>query len=407
MNSKRRFLELSWLVFTDSIFPVICLPTTSDFSSVSTDLQHPSMADKELWVSLQNLNLGLERSPLKISNEAKSKRDAAHRLSLVVKGLHPSQNPAGIKLMMPKVWKLEGRITSRINEDGSVQFFFNHEHQLLTVLDNGPWTYKDWLVVVDRWTNRNSPDYLRVIRFWVKILNLPDDSRNDNLIREIGRVLGHVDEVHIQQPSAEQAGEVRVRVPIDTAGRLIFARYFHLEDYGEPVLIRFVFDKLRRFCSSCGSLTHLASTCNRQLQEVEQLQLPPPDSAPIHDFNISNAHQLVAQPHTPTEGADDTMGETVGSNLNMETSENHDQNESQADYMDSTQPKEIQDTVNATFAVQEMGTASVSGQIRGIKRKVNASAEVGEVSTPNKRVQASISTQAQGEVDTPKPPLPE
>ncbi|CAL9223580.1 unnamed protein product [Arabidopsis halleri] len=128
------------------------------------------------WV-IKIYGVGSERAPLKLSIEANRKRDADHRLSLMVKGLHPSQNPAGIKVMMPKIWKLEGRFSSRINEDGSVQLFFKHEHHMLTVLDNGPWTYKDWLVVVDKWTRRTHPDFLRIIRFWVKILNVPDHSK--------------------------------------------------------------------------------------------------------------------------------------------------------------------------------------------------------------------------------------
>lgn len=343
------------------------------------------MADKELWYSLQNLNLGLERSPLQISSDAKSKRDAEHRLSLIVKGLHPSQNPAGIKVMMPKLWKLEGRVNSRINEDGSVQFFFKHEHQLLTVLDNGPWTYKDWLVVVDRWIRRQLPDFLRIIRFWVKILNLPDDSKNENLIREIGGVLGHVEEVRIQQPTAEQSGQIWVRVPIDIEERLTFARYFNLDDYRRPVLIRYVYDKLHRFCSACGSLSHLSTVCTRHAPETEQLQLPAPVLASTQRANDSNAHPLVARSSTPAEGADDTMGETVGSNLNMEISENQEQNESRMEDMDFIPPGDIQDRVNETFAVHEIGSASASGRIRGTKRRISALSDLEETSTSHKR----------------------
>ncbi|KAG7572532.1 Reverse transcriptase domain [Arabidopsis suecica] len=319
------------------------------------------MADQDLWVALQHLNLGLERSPLKLSTEAKKTRDTAHQLSLIVKGLHPSQNPAGIKVMMPKIWKLEGRITSRINEDGSVQFFFKQEHQLLTVLDNGPWTYKDWLVVVDRWTRRNHPDYLRIIRFWVRILNLPDDSKDDRIINEIGGILGHVDEIHIQQPTADQAGEIWVRVPIDISGKLTFARYFHVDDSQEPILIRYIYDKLRRFCSSCGSLTHLATACPEHNVEADRLQLPAPD--PTLADNLDMAHHQENRPRTPTEGADDTMGETVGSNLHMDVSETQQQSGSQA---------------------------SVPTQERGTKRKVEDLASEDEVSTTRRKIHEDI-----------------
>ncbi|CAL9247964.1 unnamed protein product, partial [Arabidopsis halleri] len=269
------------------------------------------MSDKELWKNLQNLSLGSERSPLKISTDAKNKRDAEHRLSLIVKGVHPSQNPAGIKVMMPKIWKMEGRVTSRINEDGSVQFFFRHEHHLLTVLEKEPWTYKDWVVVIDRWTRRHYPDYLRIIRFWVKILNIPDDSKNPSLIDEVGGELGH------------------------------------------PILIRFIYDKLRKFCSLCGSLTHLAVNCNTQIPEAALLQLPAPIPEPIIEDNMRNEDQSDARPVASTEAADETMGETAGSNLNMEISENQDNNDSCGEFMEFMHRGDVQDRINETFADRE------------------------------------------------------
>lgn len=75
-----------------------------------------------LWLVLQNLILGLERKPLKLFVEVKKKHEEDHWLRLVVKGRNPKhKNPSRIKLMMPKVWHLEGHVTSIINKDGSVQ----------------------------------------------------------------------------------------------------------------------------------------------------------------------------------------------------------------------------------------------------------------------------------------------
>ncbi|KAG7557763.1 Zinc knuckle CX2CX4HX4C [Arabidopsis suecica] len=345
------------------------------------------MTDKDLWLALQNLNLGAERSPLKLSSEATRKREADHRLSLVVKGLHPSQNPAGIKVLMPKIWKLEGKVTSRINEDGSVQFFFKHEHNLLTVLDNGPWTYKDWLVVVDRWTHRRYPDFLQTIRFWVRIFNIPDDSKEDRSIREIGGVLGHVEEVHIQQPTADLAGEVWVRVPIKVSARLIFARYFTLDDQPEPVLIRFYYDKLRKFCSACGGLTHLAADCTFQNPEPEHLQLPAPMIESQGEEQASSGNPIENNSHIPTAAADDAMGETVGSTINMDTSENQQHQDSQGELMDLLNPGDIPSRINETFAVREIASTSTPVQDRGTKRKATDADGEDEASTSRRRTQ--------------------
>lgn len=362
------------------------------------------MGEKNLWLSLQNLNLGSERSPLKLSIEATKKREADHRLSLVVKGVHLSQNPAGIKVMMPKIWQMEGRITSRINEDGSVQFFFKQEHHLLTVLDKGPWTYKDWLVIVDRWTRRHYPDFLRTILFSVKVLNIPDDSKEDRAIHEIGDVLGHVEDIRIQQPTADQAGQVWVRVKIEVSRKLIFARYFTFEDYREPILIRFIYDKLRKFCSNCGSLTHLAVSCNPEAPIAEPLPLPAPPTDSNQQRFEENEDRQANISHNP-EAADDTMREAIGSNVDMDTSEQHMAHDSQDEQMEFTQPTE-QAGINQTFAVREVGSVSVSLQDRGIKRKIEAATATDEASSSGKRVQGHKSTKAKGEVETPKPPLP-
>lgn len=362
------------------------------------------MGDKELWFALQNLNLGSEQAPLKLSAEANKKRETDHRLSLVVKGLHPSQNPAGIKIMMPKIWKVEGRITSRINEDGSVQFFFQKEHHMLTVLDKGPWTYKDWLVVVDQWTRRNYPDYLQVIRFWVKMLNIPDDCKEDRSIKEFGGVLGHVEDVFIQQPTADKAGEVWVRVPISVSGKLLFARFFDVQDHREPILIRYVYDKLRKFCSACGSLTHLAETCNFHLREVEPLPLPAPPQEPNVNRNGADTNQMESEPHTPTEVADDTMSETVGSNINMDTSENQQPIGSQGDFMEFLNPADVQPGINHTFTVREVESALVLPQDRGTKRKFDIAVAEDEASTSRRKTNEPNHKMAEGEVVTPKPP---
>lgn len=129
--------------------------------------------------------------------------------------------------------------------------------------------------------------------------------------------MGHVTEVFIQQPTADLAGEVWVRVTIDISARLIFARFFYLDNSGNPVLIRYNYDMLRKFCSSCGSFTHQAATCNFQFQEAEQLQLPAPSREPIQNRELEGMNQMETLPHTPTKAADDTMGETVGSNCEV------------------------------------------------------------------------------------------
>lgn len=155
-------------------------------------------------------------------------------------------------------------------------------------------------------------------------------------------------------------------IPINISGKLLFARFFNFEDYREPILIRYIYDKLRKFCTSCGSLTHLAANCSSQAQEAEPLPLPAPPSASNQD------RRLEPEQHTPTEDADDTMGETIGSNINMDTSENPLPAGSQGDLMDFLHHSEFQAGINQTLTIREVGSTSVSPRERGTKRKIDA-----------------------------------
>lgn len=157
---------------------------------------------------------------------------------------------------------MDGKVTGQVNDDGTVQFFFNTEHHLMSVLEGGPWSFKDWMIVVDRWTNRQNPNFLQEISFWIQVCNLPNEHRNIQTVLDIGNHLGRASEVRIKEPTREEPAEVWVRVTMEVTRKLIFVRYLDLQDGAEPTLLRFVYDKLRKFCKRCGSLLHDNSVCD-------------------------------------------------------------------------------------------------------------------------------------------------
>lgn len=73
---------------------------------------------------------------------------------------------------------------------------------MMYVLEGGPWSFKEWMVVVDKWSNRHHPRYLQVIYFWVQIFNLPNEHRNVQTVKDIGDSLGEeAVEVNIKEPT--------------------------------------------------------------------------------------------------------------------------------------------------------------------------------------------------------------
>ncbi|VVB01843.1 unnamed protein product [Arabis nemorensis] len=228
--------------------------------------------DQDLWRSLQQLSLDSDQEPLRLQPETINRTEKNNRLSLVVRGLNPRhQIPKHMKNTLPVAWRMERRVQGQVNDDGSVQFFFNEEHHMLTVLEGGPWTFKEWMLVVDKWVNRGQPTYLRKVSFWIRVYNLPNEYRNVQTVRDIGNSLGTAGEIIIREPNGEIPAEIKVRVMMDIDAKLIFTRYVELLEGEEPTLIKFEYERLRKFCRRCGSMRHENTEC----QEIIVLPMLP------------------------------------------------------------------------------------------------------------------------------------
>ncbi|CAH2070006.1 unnamed protein product [Thlaspi arvense] len=326
----------------------------------------PALTDIDnVWEVMQNLSFGGEnQNPQQISVDARRVRTDNNRLSLLALALNSAhQKHMDLKILLPKAWKMEGKITSRINNDGTVQFYFKYDHHLMNVLKHGLWHCNNWIVDVDRWTRRFEPDFLHQISFWVKVLNIPEDFCSDAIIHEVGDILDSIDEIRVTEASLDNDSEVWIHVQKNISDRLIFIRYIDFEP-GQSTMICFIYKKLRKFCFRCGALMHSdsvydyegevyyqqrieesASDISMPLQQSPEAEIPHPAIGPSHphrsvpqDYSVEALNDTSVHLITPLipEGAsdatqpanrfyhhdqgqrDDTMAETVDSNVHLE-----------------------------------------------------------------------------------------
>ena len=101
---------------------------------------------------------------------------------------------------------------------------------MLSVIDRGPWFFKNWMVVMDPWYRRRSQNFLSTISFWIQVYNIPNEYRNPLVIEEIGRGLGQLEGLKIVEPTRESPAEVWIRVRFDAYQPLTFTRYAELEE---------------------------------------------------------------------------------------------------------------------------------------------------------------------------------
>ncbi|KFK24427.1 hypothetical protein AALP_AAs55026U000600 [Arabis alpina] len=223
-------------------------------------------SQKEIWDALQDLRLGSDQETWKLQVKVHQQFEVDHKLCLVVKGLNPEvQKPTGIKGAMPGIWGLIDKVEGQIQDDGTVNFYFWKEHHMLTVLERAPYTYKGWVVAIGLWQNRMEPNFLRYIPFKIHIEKLPPECRREDIVRDIGKMHGHVTEARVIEPNpvTGRLAKVWVKVDFHVDHKIILVKNVELKQGSEPVELNFRFRDLQKFCTTCGSLQHAFEFCPR------------------------------------------------------------------------------------------------------------------------------------------------
>lgn len=243
-------------------------------------IYHQQDPIRMIWKAMQELKLGADKPRWLIGEETQANFEKDHKLYLVAKGLNPDhQNAPGLKVFLPKTWQLVGKVESQINDDETVNFYFKTEHHLLMVLENQPYTYRGWLVAIDRWSNRGSPSFLKYIPFKVRIFGLPDTYRRHSIVEDLGSKFGHVEEVTIVEPSTNRAARVSVKVLFDVDNEITLARTIDIIKDQPPVQLEFRYGGLQKFCTLCGSLRHEYELC-KDFPKMKQSQYELMDKVP-------------------------------------------------------------------------------------------------------------------------------
>ncbi|XP_024003645.1 uncharacterized protein LOC18026626 [Eutrema salsugineum] len=197
-------------------------------------------SQKEIWELFQELHIGANQLKWVVHEDAQRKFENDHRLYLVARDLNPNhQNPVEIKALMPKVLSLIEQVKGQVNEDDTINFYFTKEHHLLTVLDNGPYSYQGWIIALDRCNHRHYPNFLQEIPFWVKIKNIPSVFRRTGIANNIASNLGQVRDVIVIEQTVNQPGEVWAKADFDVDSEITRARQIQITSHSQSVELEF------------------------------------------------------------------------------------------------------------------------------------------------------------------------
>lgn len=151
-------------------------------------------------------------------------------------------------------------------------FRFGSQLDLDFVIENGPWSIDNSLLVVDRLQLNMTLHSMRVVAIpvWVQLWGLPLDYHIPNVARDLGNVVG--------MTMVSNAGEViyssqlnflRVKVHIDPRLPLVQNVRIRL-DNGIVRSVECKYERVFRSCSSCHRVGHLVNACpNTTSQNAE------------------------------------------------------------------------------------------------------------------------------------------
>lgn len=186
-------------------------------------------------------------------------------------------NPAAQRLwsMIPclaDLWKTSSRPIGADLGQGRFQFQFANEQDLLKVLENQPYHYAKWMVILQRWEPTTSASFPSQIPFWIDVQGIPVHLWSQETLSSVAKGVGHFERAEITTTFA------RIRVMVNGLQPLIKQTFVDFAD-GEEALADLVYDKLEKHCKKCNMLDHEDKDCP-MIRTSRARRDPPPPSPP-------------------------------------------------------------------------------------------------------------------------------
>ncbi|XP_009133671.1 uncharacterized protein LOC103858131 [Brassica rapa] len=180
-----------------------------------------------------------------------------HSLTLIGKVTNPSvQKVPSLIPFFTNHWKTnEIRTVGSDLGQGLFQFQFDSESDLLAVLENRPYHFAKWMVILQRWEPTVSPSFPSLIPFWIKVEGIPAHLWTEETIRSIGEDIGRFE-------CSDIISTLSVRMRVHVNGRLPLIKSSVIEyPNGDEVRVSLVYEKLEKHCSHCYRLDHELKDC--------------------------------------------------------------------------------------------------------------------------------------------------
>ncbi|RID75126.1 hypothetical protein BRARA_B02184 [Brassica rapa] len=158
---------------------------------------------------------------------------------------------------LPKIWKLEERVTGSDLGFGKFQFDFKTEEELEVVLKQQPYHFDYWMLALARWQPKQSKSFPSEIMFWIRVIGVPLEFRTIPTFESIGGALGRVVAVDVKHNRVQVVLDAFKELCLETTVDFKGGEFYD----GEEVVVSLRYEKLFGHCKLCASLCHKEELC--------------------------------------------------------------------------------------------------------------------------------------------------
>ncbi|XP_030464240.2 uncharacterized protein LOC115683772 [Syzygium oleosum] len=161
---------------------------------------------------------------------------------------------------MKKAWKVDS-VSLTQYESGILSFTFSNDLDKNRVLENSPWSFASNLLILTPWVPNKPPHCYKFTScaFWVQVHGLPMEWCSMEMVSYVTQILGVVQEVKIEKKGAAFHRVGRAKVVLNLDSPLSPGIFITLEE--EKIWLDFKYERLPRFCYSCGKIGHYTTNC--------------------------------------------------------------------------------------------------------------------------------------------------
>ncbi|XP_013595004.1 PREDICTED: uncharacterized protein LOC106303220 [Brassica oleracea var. oleracea] len=206
------------------------------------------MADL-LQKAIQSMSLE-EEEPLTLPDSPRFRVFDENETNLLGRLLNPDcQSMARMIEYMPTVWRVYGRVRGIALSRDRIQFVFQHDEDLVTVLNDRPWSYNHWAMVLERWTANPPENFLQTMFVWICIRNIPVNFFTVETMYKLASEVGKVEEVAYDPKVSHTKEYIRALILFDTNNPAKAAHKLTVK--GGTVTIEFEYEKIHKCCFNC------------------------------------------------------------------------------------------------------------------------------------------------------------